>query len=137
MKIISRIVVRNRDDHNYSLCDYQLWSSDIIKKCLFKPIIKNFIRFGKFPLTKHSYNYRDDFYENGLSVYYAGQVGNQIYPIVPTHTNSLLTYTSISYRWPACLVSGEQCGIGSDGEPVIKDARIIKPIKIHQLRRAY
>ena len=88
---------------------------------------KGFLRFGNIPKNGRSYNFRDNFYENGVSVYNALFYPNGEYEIIPKNNIQLLGSINYSTR-PAFRVWGEITGTGSDGEPVLKNILKLKKI---------
>lgn len=83
---------------------------------------KGFIRFGDIPKNEKSFNYRDGFHENGVSVYNALFYPDGKYEILPE--NDIQVFGSISYSGrPAYRVWGDVVGTGSDGEPLLRNVR--------------
>lgn len=81
---------------------------------------KGFIRFGDVPEDEKSYNYRDGFYEKGVSVYNALFYPDGKYEIIPE--NDIQVFGSISFgSRPAFRVWGDVVGTGSDGEPLLRN----------------
>lgn len=102
---------------------------------------KYYIRLGNIPSNEKSKIYRNEEeigIEEGVSVYPAFETNGDIViglslPITQTtlHTQQhLLEYENR----PCYLVTGDYVGKGSDGEPLIKNVRIIKEIK-YRIRR--
>lgn len=98
-----------------------------------------YIRFGDIPSDEKSKIYRNEEeigIEESVSVYPAFEINGDIViglslPITQTtlHTQQhLLEYENR----PCYLVTGDYVGKGSDGEPLIKNVRIIKKIKTLQ-----
>jgi len=87
---------------------------------------KFFVRFGGLPTNGKSTNYSTGKFEKGVSVISAsqnlidGSIELDIYGSAP------------SWLWvmdrPLYEVSGKIIGAGSDGEPVLKNAKIVKEI---------
>lgn len=102
-----------------------------------------YIRFGDIPANEKSKIYRGEQEigsENSVSVYpaFEDKEGNIILglnlPITKTslHTQQhLLEYESR----PCYLVTGDYVGKGTDGEPLIKNVRIIKEIKHYRMKQ--
>lgn len=81
---------------------------------------KGFIRFGDVPEDEKSYNYRDGFHENGVSVYNALFYPDGKYEILPE--NDIQVFGSISFSSrPVFRVWGDVVGTGSDGEPLLRN----------------
>lgn len=88
---------------------------------------KGFLRFGDIPECGKSYNHRDQFFEQGVSVYNAMFYENGEYEIV--YSNDIQLFGSVSYASrPAYRVWGDVVGTGSDGEPLIGIVDKIKKI---------
>lgn len=77
--------------------------------------------------------------EIGVSVYYATEVNGEHHivlqnPITEQTFNTLhgLYYAAVGcFEWkPTYVVEGDLIGFGSDGEPLIKNVKIIKEIEI-------
>lgn len=97
-----------------------------------KERIKNgehgYVRYGNIPESGKSYNYRDGFYEIGVSVYRAVFFNDRSYTIL--HTTPFELFGTFAYSGrPLYRVWGEEVGTGSDGEPVLK---VIKAIRLDE-----
>ena len=89
---------------------------------------RGFVRFGEAPKSGKSYNYRDKFFECGVSVYHAVFFHDGSYEVLQHNPFELFGAHSYSSR-PAYRLYGEEIGTGSDGEPVLK---VTKSIKLEQ-----
>lgn len=95
-----------------------------------------YIRFGDIPTNEQSTIYRGDEeigIEKGVSVYHAVINDNgdvEICITLPITRTTLYTFQHlVEYdNRPCYLVDGEYVGRGSDGEPLIKNVKIIKEI---------
>lgn len=87
----------------------------IIEKC--------YIRFGDLPVNT-SRNYLTGEMEAGISVYEAIIDGDQVKLVFPDLTYSACVSLSGVLERQAFIVEGEQIGIGSDGEPLLRDCKI-------------
>ncbi len=95
---------------------------------------KQFIRFGGIPENGKSGIYNGDLgkvgEEKGVSVYEAIMIDGKLKLILPKIKSS----TIVSLEWvhdrPVYLVSGDMCGYGSDGEPLLRNCQILKQIDI-------
>lgn len=92
---------------------------------------KGYVRFGKIPKGGKSYNYRDNFYEQGVSVFNAMFSADGDYIIKPQNGVQLFGMYEYKNR-PAYRVFGKEIGVGSDGEPVLE---VQRAIKIEQLKK--
>lgn len=93
------------------------WAVDVLRHDMY-------IRFGRLPRAGRSRNYLTGEHESGVSVY------NARYNAATDalDASSALGGTYIHYLIegrPAYLVAGDECGVGSDGEPVLAGTRIV------------
>lgn len=88
-----------------------------------------YVRFGNIPENQMSKNYLTVEYENGVSVYEAIERDNNISIILPSLTGSACVTLSGVLDRPMYIVDGELCGTGSDGEPLLKNCKIVREIK--------
>lgn len=98
-----------------------------IKKC--------FVRFGKPPADGQSYNYRDNHYEPGVSVYPAFIIGDEVRLVLKGIDFASYMFIAASGR-NAYLVEGDIVGYGSDGEPCLNVTRSRKLHKKYSLNVA-
>lgn len=91
-----------------------------------KNAVRGYVRYGKPPVGGRSYNYRDNFYENGVSAYNALFYADGSYRII--RDNAVQDFGCISYdaQRPAYRIWGKCLGTGSDGEPVLKVTKYTK-----------
>lgn len=84
-----------------------------------------YIRYGYVPESDYSYNHSDNYGEKGVSVYKAAKIGKNYYIDV---AKNCFTHMGIKNR--SCyIVTGELLEeVGSDEEPLLKDAVIQKQI---------
>lgn len=98
--------------------------------------IMYYLRFGKIPEDeKSSIHYRGYYCgkEEGVSVYHCAIINNQPHIILPRPYSEgamdtlygLLFYDKDK---PVYIVTGKRIGTGHDGEPLIRDVKIIKDI---------
>jgi len=84
-----------------------------------------YVRYGDLPKGGRSVNHADGTAESGVSVYnglYLPTTGEAI--AIPTTNAEACGMLTISDR-PLYIVDGEEVGRGSDGEPVVRNARIV------------
>ncbi|BDQ36294.1 hypothetical protein SYK_06540 [Pseudodesulfovibrio nedwellii] len=85
-----------------------------------------FVRYGDIPEGGISFNYRDNISEEGVSVYhgkYLPKSGEAI--AIPKYNQEMGTFLELKAgERPLYVVDGEKIGTGSDGEPVLKNAKI-------------
>ena len=97
-------------------------------------VIPQFIRFGKIPKNGKSGIYCGDSgkvgEEAGVSVYEAIERDGKHKIIMPTLSYSACVSLSSCIEREAYLVKGKVCGIGKDGEPLLKNCKIIKKIVV-------
>ena len=94
-----------------------------------------YLRFGQIPQNERSGIYKGDHgkigEEQGVSCYRGVIVDNKVYIIMP-HVASTTYYWLIdSYnrgKIPLYIIQGEEVGLGSDMEPLLKNVSIIQEI---------
>lgn len=86
------------------------------------------VRYGELPEGGRSKNYAENALEPGVSVF-SGKVvpGTDEGMALPKYNQELGSYLSLLSR-PLYQVEGEFIGNGSDGEPVLRNARIIRQL---------
>lgn len=94
-----------------------------------------YIRFGHIPFDGKSKIWDGEECigeEDGVSVYRAFVDGDSVYVCLPIPLNkdAADTFYSIAYyqNLPVFLVNGNPAGTGHDGEPLIKNVRIVKQL---------
>jgi len=87
-----------------------------------------FVRFGTLPNSGRSYNYRDNKYESGISVFNALLLHNGQVIVKPNTNYELGSLFTLMDR-DAYIVEGEVIGTGSDGEPLLRNAKIVRKLK--------
>lgn len=92
---------------------------------------KGYVRFGDVPKGGKSYNYRDNFYEQGVSVFHAMFSADGDYIIKSQNGVQFFGMYAYANR-PAYRVFGKEIGVGSDGEPILE---VQRAIKIEQLKK--
>jgi hypothetical protein len=100
-----------------------------------KPIsdTKIYIRFGVIPSDEKSKIYNGEVfvgYEEGVSVYEAVIIGKEYRLLFPYLTYSSCVSLSGCIDRKAYIVKGNEVGIGSDGEPLLRNVEIIKEFEI-------
>lgn len=85
-----------------------------------------YIRFGLIPKSGKSYNFRDGFFENGVSCFEAVKIGgNYVINVV----GGMFTYYGYLESKMPYLLSGDVLkSVGSDGEPLLANAKIVKKL---------
>lgn len=87
-----------------------------------------YIRFGELPKSGKSKNYATGEYENGISVYDARyDIGEGAFEICGNALSGAAFAGLLSGK-NIYLLSGEEYGTGSDGEPTIRNAKIISEL---------
>lgn len=88
---------------------------------------KTYIRYGLIPESGKSYNFRENISENGVSCFEAYKLGKDYIIDV---AGGYFTFVGYAGSKTAYEITGEELlGKGSDGEPLLKDAKIIKKIR--------
>lgn len=107
---------------------YDQLENNIIKKISENeknfPIV--YIRFGKIPESGKSYNFRDRFFEDGVSTFKARKIGiNYIIDVA----GGIFTYGGYVESKTAYLIDGDLLETtGSDGEPLLSNVKIVKKL---------
>lgn len=94
-----------------------------------------YLRFGPIPPNERSGIYKGDHgkigEEQGVSCYRGVIVDNKVYVIMP-HVASTTYYWLIDEynrgKTPLYIIDGDEVGLGSDDEPVLRNVKIIKEI---------
>lgn len=87
-----------------------------------------YIRFGDLPTHQKSKNYLTEEFENGVSVYEALERDGSLSILLPSLTASTCVSLSGVLSRPMYIVEGDVCGTGSDGEPLLKNCKIVRQI---------
>ena len=96
--------------------------------------MKNYLRFGDIPTSGLSNIWLNDQIigqELGVSVYDAVLMTDGWHVILPkpiTHKVINTLYILIAEKRSVYILSGEEIGIGTDGEPLLKDPHILLEI---------
>ena len=94
-----------------------------------------YLRFGQIPENEHSGIYKGDQgkigEEIGVSCYRGIVIDNKVYIIMP-HVASTTYYWLIDEynrgKIPLYIIEGEEVGIGSDDEPLLRNVKIVQEI---------
>lgn len=92
--------------------------------------MKKYIRFGPIPTNEQSVKL-DGSLEDGVSVYDTVLMTNGYHPIIPippTLSQGITYMYLIKQRRDVYIVIGDEVGYGSDGEPLIRNVKIISNI---------
>lgn len=101
---------------------------------------KLYIRIGEIPPNEESGIYRGDRQvgkEIGVSVYNGVFIGNKWCIVLPSPLREGEVHTLYALEWAlsqgdrAYLVTGNLVGKGSDGEPLLKNVKILEDITDH------
>ena len=118
-------IAAEREEFNEKILAARHKIKDAAKEYLFSNYKKIYIRFGEIPESGKSYNFRDKFFEDGVSVYAAVKVGKNYYIDV---VGSIFTFGGLCKK-NAYEVSGDVLdSCGSDGEPLLANVSIVKKI---------
>ena len=99
-----------------------------------------YLRFGEIPKNERSGIYKGDMgkvgEEIGVSCYRGVVIDNKVYIVMP-HVASTTYYWLIDEynrgKTPLYIVDGEEVGLGTDGEPLLKHVSIERIINNWQL----
>jgi len=86
-----------------------------------------YVRYGKLPPGRRSRNHADDSLEDGVSVYRGLILPDKQARCLPS-TNAELCGTMMLRSRPLYEITGDLIGTGSDGEPVLKNAKIVSKV---------
>lgn len=93
----------------------------------FKNATACFVRFGTIPKSGRSKNHCDGLLEDGVSVYRALRVGQDV-KIMPGTNQELCGMIALKNERQCYIVTGKEVGTGSDGEPILANARIWRKV---------
>lgn len=92
-----------------------------------------YVRYGDLPPDGKSKNYADGTQERGVSVLKGRCLPTgEAKPLIETNQQYGSYLTSLMDR-PLYIVSGEEAGMGSDGEPILINAKKVRKAKIADL----
>lgn len=98
---------------------------------------KRYLRFGEIPEEGRSHNFARGTPEAGVSVYDVVERGGkwdiQVPEVGEWATDDLLDRMRDAFDAPMYLVTGDEAGVGGDGEPVITNVQVIEPLTIDQI----
>lgn len=118
---------KSTEEYNQSIMEARKQIRENAKAFLFGNYSKTYVRFGAVPQSGKSYNFRDGFFEKGVSVYEAVHINKNYYIDV---CGSIFTYSGLQKNKEAYEVAGNALNDrGSDGEPLLNNTEIIKKIK--------
>lgn len=95
---------------------------------------KFYVRFGDIPKDEISRAYRSGIAyreEKGVSVWNCACANDVYFPILPQNPSESCVADYFSFIWgdrPVYLVTGEEVGIGSACEPILKNVVVIKEL---------
>ena len=112
-------------------------AAETIKSLKPAPYASAYLRFNDLPAGGKSVNHATGREEKGISCYpLTWDLVSQSYK----RTGGALDGAMIAYAIqgaPMYFIAGEECGTGSDGEPVIKNAKILSRAKYDREREGY
>lgn len=91
-----------------------------------------YLRAGNPPKNGRSKNYLTGKLEAGVSVYEGFIRDNKAFVLLPKATGSACVGARVLTRRPTYQVKGDVVGRGSDGEPVLANCRIVRPIELYR-----
>lgn len=112
-------------------------AKEAIEKMRPAPYENAYLRFNDLPKGGKSRNYATGELEAGVSCYaLSWDFVNQCYKRVGEGLESaMIGYTFM--RVPVYLITGEECGRGSDGEPLLSNAKILASLKFDSEKDGY
>ena len=87
-----------------------------------------YVRYGRLPAGGRSRNYADGTLEAGVSVFRGQRLPSGEARALPNSAQEVGTYLHLRDR-QLYIVTGQEIGTGSDGEPVLANARIWRRAK--------
>lgn len=87
-----------------------------------------YVRYGDLPENGRSTNHADGSLEDGVSVFYGETLPSGEARPLPKRQEQIAGAFILRSR-PLYIVEGEEIGTGSDGEPLLKDCKIIREAK--------
>ena len=94
-----------------------------------------YLRFGQIPQNERSGIYKGDQgkigEEQGVSCYRGVVIDDKVYIIMPHIASSTYYWLIDEYnrgKTPLYIIDGDEVGLGSDDEPVLRNVKIIKEI---------
>lgn len=88
---------------------------------------ETYIRFGSIPESGRSFNFRDQMYEDGISCFKAYKVGREY---VVDVAGGYFTFLGYLKKQAYEITGDEMEHTGSDGEPVLENAEIMKKVSV-------
>lgn len=88
-----------------------------------------YVRYGKLPPGGKSTNYRDNITEKGVSVFRGILLPSGEIMAVPQYNDELGSMMMGLQQRSLYVVEGKEVGIGSDGEPVLSNAKLLTGIQ--------
>lgn len=113
-------------------------AAEVIKGLMDAPIPGAvYLRFNDMPEGGRSKNFATGQLESGVSCYaLRWDLLSQSYKRTGNGLDGAMMAYAIQGA-PMYLISGTECGTGSDGEPVIKDAKILATLKFDKIKDGY
>jgi hypothetical protein len=97
-----------------------------------------YIRFNDLPKNRRSKNHATGQFEKGVSCYRATfDVNTETFKFVEDGTDAGAAIAYVFEQAPVYLLTGEQVGKGSDGEPVLKNVSIVSKLAYDVDRDGY
>lgn len=93
-----------------------------------------YLRFGALPKSGKSRNHRDDIEEAGVSVF-RGLLSpdDEAAVVVASNFETGSAVSCLRDNRDAFVVTGEETGFGSDGEPVLGNVRILREVRVTEI----
>jgi hypothetical protein len=84
-----------------------------------------YVRYGDIPVCGHSMNHANGTAEKGVSVFYGEKLPNGRVRALPKNAIEFSSMALLRDR-PLYIVTGDEVGTGSDGEPLLANCRILR-----------
>lgn len=87
-----------------------------------------YVRLGDLPASGRSRNHADGSNEAGVSVYHGEILPTGEARPLPRHNAELCGLLTMLAERPMYVVTGDEIGTGSDGEPLLANCKIVSPV---------
>ena len=90
--------------------------------------VARYLRFGPIPKSEQSHNHATGTIEKGVSVYALDENDNPIVPTKREYAADDLAFRQRRETGTRYIVQGDRVGTGYDGEPLLRNVKVVKDI---------